>query len=150
MNLSIEGSTGFIRIGIEEVFGFPNQTSHFGGYDTKSTITLKSNSFSVYSDLWVSTGKFYNLYQDLKVAHSELRGDVKFISIEHNLSFIISYNNLGHIIIKGEFADNHPENNLLTFEIVSDQSYMNKTLTELKQIVRKYGDNSGKTCDDLE
>lgn len=150
MHFSIEGSTGFIRIEIKEVFGFPNQTSHFGGYDTESTIALKSNGFSVKSDFWDSTGKLYDLYQCLKKTHSELHGDVKFTSSEYNLSFVISYNNVGHVTIKGEFKEDYPESNLLQFEIVSDQSYLNKTLTELRQIVRKYGDNTGKTDDNFE
>lgn len=46
MGFSIEGPNGSIKIELEEVFGYPNQTSHFGGYDTKSRLYLTSRGFA--------------------------------------------------------------------------------------------------------
>jgi hypothetical protein len=144
-SFSIRGFSGFLQLEIEEVFGFPDETSHFGGYDTKTKLQIESNGFCVNSELWLSTGEVFNLYKSLKTSHERLKGFAKFDSSEGNLSFTISYEPLGHVSIKGEFNDNNQEANLLKFEISSDQSYLNRTLVELTQFVRKYGDNSGKS-----
>ncbi|MBO9131060.1 hypothetical protein [Bacillus sp. 165] len=34
----IAGKHGFIRIELNEVYGFPNETSYLGGYDVKGKI----------------------------------------------------------------------------------------------------------------
>lgn len=42
----IRGKKGcFILITIEEVFDFPNITSHFGGYDVRGTAEIKSGNY---------------------------------------------------------------------------------------------------------
>jgi hypothetical protein len=143
MDFSIEGPNGSIKIELEKVFGYPNQTSHSGGYDTKSRLYLTSRGFSVNSDLWLSTGEIYNFYQSLQEAHAKLSGSTRFTHSEHNLWFTIEYDFTGHILVSGEFRENHEENNLLKFEVSSDQSYIDKALTDLKRIVMKYGDNTG-------
>jgi len=144
-SFSIRGFSGFLEIEIQEVFGFPEETSHFGGYDTKSKLKVESNGFSVDSELWLSTGEVFDLYTTLRAAHEKVNGSAKFDSSEGNLSFAINYELSGHVSIQGEFKDNNQEANLLKFEISSDQSYLNRTLVELTQFVRKYGDNSGKS-----
>lgn len=144
-SFSIRGFGGFLEIEIEEVFGFPNETSHYGGYETKSKIKVESNGFSVDSELWLSTGEVFSLYASLKAAHEKLAGSAKFDSSEGNLSFTVNYELAGRVSIQGEFRDNNLEANLLKFEIPSDQSYLNRSLVELTQFVRKYGNNSGKS-----
>ncbi|WP_223696508.1 hypothetical protein [Hymenobacter psoromatis] len=143
-SFSVRGFNGFLEVEIDKIFGFPDQTSHFGGYDTESRVKVESNGFSVDSKLWLSTGEVFDLYNSLREAHEKLNGSAKFESSERNLSFAINYELLGRVSIQGEFRDNKLEDNFLRFEISSDQSYLNRTLVELTQFVRKYGDNSGK------
>ncbi|WP_375415702.1 hypothetical protein [uncultured Hymenobacter sp.] len=143
-SFSIKGSSGFIKISIEKVHGFPEETSYFGGYDTTSKLKLKSTSFSVNSVLWLSTGNIYTFYKELESAQCALSGIAKFSSSEGNLDFAVSYNELGHVSITGEFRDNCQERNILQFEILSDQSYLERSLVKLKRIVEQYGDNTGK------
>ena len=142
-SFSIKGSSGFIKIKIDEAYGFPNETSVFGGYDTRSKLKLKSTGFSVDSILWVSTGNIYDFYKELEATQRDLRGIARFTSYENNLSFEISYNEIGHVSISGEFQDNCVEENVLKFEILTDQSYLNRSLGKLRQMVEKYGDNRG-------
>ena len=145
-SFSIKGSSGFIKIKIEEVYGYPNETSVFGGYDTRSKLRLKSTGFSVNSILWVSTGDIFNFYKELEATQRDLRGTASFNSYENNLSFKICYNTVGHMSIVGEFRDNCEESNVLKFEILTDQSYLNRSLGKLRQMVEKYGDNTGIAC----
>ena len=144
-SFSVRGFNGFLEVEIDKIFGFPDQTSRFGGYDTESRVKVESNGFSVDNKLWLSTGEVFDLYNSLREAHEKLNGSAKFESTERNLSFTISYEPLGHVSIKGEFYDNNQKANFLKFEISSDQSYLNSSLVELTQFVRKYGDNSGKS-----
>jgi len=143
-SFSVRGFNGFLEVGIEKIFGFPDQTSHFGGYDTESRVKVESNGFSVDGKLWLSTGEVFDFYTSLRQAHEKLNGSAKFESSEGNLLFAINYELLGRVSIQGEFRDNKQEDNFLRFEIFSDQSYLNRTLVELTQFIRKYGDNSGK------
>ncbi|WP_223654578.1 hypothetical protein, partial [Hymenobacter psoromatis] len=132
-SFSVRGFNGFLEVEIDKIFGFPDQTSHFGGYDTESRVKVESNGFSVDSKLWLSTGEVFDLYNSLREAHEKLNGSAKFESSERNLSFAINYELLGRVSIQGEFRDNKLEDNFLRFEISSDQSYLNRTLVELTQ-----------------
>ena len=143
-SFSIKGSSGFIKINIEELYGFPDETSPFGGYGTKSRIKLESNSYSVNSIVWLSTGSLYNLYKELEPAQRQLKGTASFTSDENDLWFVVEYDELGCVSINGEYKQNYQERNILKFEIFSDQSYIERSLTKLKRIVEKYGDNAGK------
>ena len=144
-SFSIKGSSGFLKIKLEEVYDFPNETSVFGGYDTRGKLKIKSTGFSVNSTLWVSIGNIFDFYKELEITQQKLDGIARFNSYENNLSFEVSYNSLGHVSIVGEFRDKCEESNALKFEIKTDQSYLNRSLGKLKQMVEKYGDNRGVT-----
>ncbi|WP_213188651.1 WapI family immunity protein [Cloacibacterium caeni] len=142
--LSIKGESGnFIEIIYLEVYGFPDNTSHFGGYDVLAKINLKSEDFTINSDFYTSTGEIYNFFENLEKCNKNLSGSVKFISCEDNLEFFVSYNNLGHVNINGSFHNHSILNNKLTFELISDQSYISETLKNFQPIIDKYGNNSG-------
>lgn len=145
MDFSIEGPNGFIKIELAEVFGFPNHTSHWGGYDTRSKLTLKSRGISVNSALGLSTGEIYNFYRNLEETHAQLSGYTKFTYNEYHLWFGIQYDPVGHVIINGEFREDYRGNNSLKFEIITDQSYLIETLKDLKRIAHQYGDDTGKS-----
>jgi hypothetical protein len=53
----LEGHGDFLKITFEEVFGYPNNTSPWGGYDTKSVLALEVDDFKVNSTFYVSTGE---------------------------------------------------------------------------------------------
>ena len=61
--LSIKGESGnFIEIFYLEVYGFPDNTSHFGGYDVLAKINLKSEGFTINSNFYTSTGEIYTFF----------------------------------------------------------------------------------------
>ncbi|GAB4019861.1 WapI family immunity protein [Spirosoma koreense] len=148
MNFSIQGEHGFIKIEIEEVFGYPNRTCHWGGYETKSKLAFRNGAYVVEGNIWLSTGEIYNFYNDLSSAYVSVSGKAKLFhgSI---LLFTVSFDDTGHLVIKGKFSPYHSESNLSIFELVSDQSYLADTLASLKDIVSVYGDNTGKIPESL-
>jgi len=142
--LLIKGESGsFIEIIYSEVYGFPENTSHFGGYEVSAKINIKSEGFSLNSNFYTSTGEIYAFFENLKICNKNLSGSTKYISYEENLEIFVSYDNLGHVKINGSFHSHSFLNNKLIFELISDQSYISETLNNFQPIINKYGDDNG-------
>ena len=141
---TVHGENGsHIMISFEEVYGYPDTTCYWGGYEVRTRIKIKSGNFQVDSTLWTSTGEIHGLYESLKSCNSDLQGTVNFITYEGNLDLKIDYDNLGHAGISGRFFEQGHFENELRFEFSSDQTYLNSTINELREIVDKYGDKKG-------
>jgi len=141
---TIKGSDGYFKILLTEVFGFPETTHHWGGYDTKATFELKIGGYYVKSDFYTSTGEIYTFFENLVTANKKISGKVEFSSYEGNLTFSLTYNNLGLIKVEGKYLESHQLENLLSFEFQSDQSYVYSSLLEIEKIVAKYGGLAGR------
>jgi hypothetical protein len=141
---SIIGENGnYLKVSFQEVYGFPELTCHWGGYELRATIELKSGNFAVTSIFWTSTGELYGFYKKLEACNEELNGSIEFSNYESNLEFSAKYDDLGHVHIEGRFYELGDFDNELKFGFNSDQSYISKTVGELKQIALKYGDMRG-------
>lgn len=141
---TIRGNGNYIKLSIDEVYGFPDNTSHWGGYDTKSTLEIYSNGFQVKSLLYVSTGELYEFLRLLRGCNSKLNGTIHFNPYVGNLELYLEYDDRGHVNIRGEFYQDVECLNRLIFEFNSDQTYISDTIKELETIVVKYGNNKGK------
>ncbi|WP_438491564.1 WapI family immunity protein [Paenibacillus sp. IHBB 3054] len=140
----VRGKKGcFVQITIEEAFDFPNMTSHFGGYDVRGIVEIKSGNYYVKGQLWFSTGEVYQFYDQLIRCMADLDGVAALINSEVNLKLEVKFNKRGQVIIEGYFKEFAHEGNELIFEIESDQSFFVETLDGLKQIVNHYGDMKG-------
>ena len=143
MTFTIQGEADYIKFTYVEVFGFPNDTCHWGGYDSQVTLEIKSRNFTVKETLYTSTGELYEFAEKLKIANEKIEGVVGFISYEGNLEFNMIYDNLGHVAIKGQFSAQNEFSNELQFEFNSDQSFVRKALDEISSITAKYGGMKG-------
>ena len=141
----LKGENGFVSIQITRVFGFPESTSPFGGYDTESTIEIKCSNYYIKGLVWITTGDIFNFYKEMKECQENLKGQAKLNSYENNLLSTLKYDEFGHVVLKGKFTEKYMEENTLEFELKSDQSFMNSTLKDLELLVSKYGDNTGIT-----
>ena len=140
-SFTLPGESGnFLRITFAQVYGFPESTCAWGGYEVRATAEIKSDGFAVAATLWTSTGELSKLFQQLRRCQAAVAGVAQYESYEHQLSFNISYQAMGQVIIGGRFSDNC---NTLEFEFPSDQSFMQSTLAQLQQIVSKYGNMKG-------
>ncbi len=140
---TLKGADAFIKITLNEVFGFPEKTCHWGGYDTQASIELKIDGYHVKSIFCTSTGELYNFYESLKEANKSLSGKLDYSSYEGNLNLTLTYNDIGQINISGIYIESHHLENQLKFEFESDQSFIAKSLLDLESIILKYGDMSG-------
>jgi hypothetical protein len=142
-SFKIEGKNGYILVCILEVYGFPNSTSFAGGYDVKGTAEVKVNNYSASGELWFSTGEIYNFFTALKKCYEGLNGNAEILTTERNLKLDVHFEKLGHAVIKGEYIERLEFNNMLIFEIMSDQSYLQETINELSKIIKNYGGLKG-------
>jgi hypothetical protein len=133
----------FITINFEEVYGFPDTTCFWGGYEVRTTLEIKSGNFRIKATLWTSTGEIFEFYQKLKVCNDELKGEAYYNSYEGNLEMSVAYDNLGHINIKGKFSEQNQFDNQLQFNFLTDQTFIHTTVEELELIAKKYGNMKG-------
>jgi hypothetical protein len=138
----IGANDGHIRLQILRLLDYP-KTCFWGGYDTKSFIEIQAQNYSANAEIYISTYEIYKFYIQLNESYKSLKGNAFLKSYEGNLNLNISFNELGHIEINGEFKAEMHSVTKLTFELSGDQSYMLSTLNSLIQIVDKYGNQYG-------
>ncbi len=143
MNFIIKGPNGFVEINIKEVFGHPDRTCMWGGYETTSKLTFRGSRFLMERELYLSTGEIYNFYNELYTAHSLLKGEAKLFH-EGILLLTVNYDSISNVLVKGELSSDYDEDgNFIRFKLETDQSYIIETLVNIRQIVNEYGDNTG-------
>jgi hypothetical protein len=140
---TIYAGADFVKIKLANVYGFPENTCHWGGYDVQAQIEIKSGNFNVKSSLWISTAEIYVFTQELKQCYNTLNGSANLNSYEGNLKVVGEFDGIGHVNFKGCFSEQNEWANELRFEFASDQTFIQLTLVELEQIVLKYGDTKG-------
>jgi hypothetical protein len=138
-------STGhdWLRLTFDQVYRFPEHTSHFGGYDVGGMLTLRCGAYHVHGSLSLSTGEVWEFYSALREAYEALAGEAQFHSSEGNLKFTLRFTTRGHWILEGKYQERDDIPTKLTFEMEGEQSYLNETIRQLANIVATYGDNRG-------
>ncbi len=142
---TLKGKQGFIRIELQEVYGFPESTSHFGGYDARGIAEIKSGNYYVKGQLWFTTGEVYEFYERLNQCYHRLDGETVFSNYESNIKVEIVFTKLGQLVMRGYFKERPDQENELQFEIESEQSYISSTLNQLRNFIDQYGDMKGKS-----
>jgi hypothetical protein len=138
-SFEIKGDNGTLKIGLKEVFGYPDQTSPFGGYDAKATIEIEVPNYHVLGDFYTTTGEIFSFDKALKKCQEELKGEAEYLTYEGNFGVKINYTESGRIKIRGKFQQHLGIENCLSFEISGDQSFMKFTIDQLALILKKYG-----------
>lgn len=140
---TISTSEDRVRISLEEVYGFPDRTSHFGGYDVRGVVAIHCGIYHIRGPLWFSTGEVWQFYTQVQRAYDELAGEARFCSSERNMDFTLRFTTHGHWTLEGVYQEHLDIATRLLFEMESDQSYLVETLTQLRHLVAVYGDNRG-------
>lgn len=139
----LRAENGFIHIKFETVFDFPDKTSPWGGYDTKSIIEIVTGTYSAKGHLYISTGNFYDFFVKLKECYQKLTGEARLESYEGNLKLNVVFDGFGHAGITGTYQEYYHHKNKLEFDLKSDQTYLYQSVTMLEDMYDKYGDNKG-------
>jgi hypothetical protein len=76
-------------------------------------------------------------YDQLKIVYRELKGQAEFSTIEEQLGFILTADNLGHIFVKGYLKDEAGSGNELNFKMNFDQTLLQHTIADLEEYLHK-------------
>jgi len=139
----LRGLDGSIELFIDEVFGFPNETSYGGGYYAKGRINIDAGGYSVKSQHYFTTGELYEFLNALTVCQNELLGKAELKNTERELELVLTYNKLGHVNVSGEFQDRMDIDRKLVFEFQSDQTQIQETLSDLRKVIAVFGGKKG-------
>ncbi len=142
----LNGNNEKIEFTIDEVFGFPSQTSYEGGYDVKGFLEIRVGCYHVYcNNFYSSTGILYNLLTSLYLCYANLYGVANYKHLlENDLAFSLEMTKFGHATVIGQFQENPSVNNILNFEFETDQTCIKDAINDLKNISSIFGDNTGK------
>lgn len=95
-SFEIKGDNGLISIEIDEVFGFPNRTTHLGGYDCRANIEIKIPSYHAKGRFYTSTGEIFMFYEALNKCRKEIGGEARYSTFEGNLELKVTFDDSGH------------------------------------------------------
>ncbi|MDQ0209078.1 WapI family immunity protein [Alkalicoccobacillus murimartini] len=108
--------------------------------EIESEITIQSGKYSVRdAEVWISTNQLYQLFQGLTEGYQKLKGKVIFSNREDSIYIEMTLHSLGQLDVKGHIQDIPSETNTLDFEFQLDQSYLPKTIDQLKEIMQQLG-----------
>jgi hypothetical protein len=136
-----------IEITINEIFGFPEDTSYEGGYDFRGDLDIVVGSYEVHckNNFFSATGLLYKLLVSLTACYNSLNGIVEYKRLwEHDFQFVLKMTGHGHAVVEGEFRERPDCNNNLVFEMETDQTCILSTINDLKKVAEIFGDNTGK------
>jgi hypothetical protein len=133
----------YLIIQLEKIHGFPEATCYSGGYDTESSIKIKSGSYYASGTVWISTGEIYTFMNQLKNVYEKCSGEAKLTNNEVDLEVTITIKSRGRTVIEGRYKEFPSIHNELVFFFETDQSYIARTLEELDDITLKYGGMEG-------
>ncbi|QFK71889.1 hypothetical protein F7984_11935 [Pradoshia sp. D12] len=140
---TVKGNQGFIRIESQNISGFPEDTSHFGGYNAVGIVEIKSGNYYVLGELWFTTGDIYKFYKQLDKYYRELKGMATFWNYETSLKLEVVFNQMGQVVLQGYFKEKAHMENELHFEMECDQTFLSSTLEDLRSFVDHYGNTNG-------
>ncbi len=137
-----------VQVRLNKVHGFPDTTSHFGGYDAEGTVDIWCDPYHVRAPFWFSTGRVWQFFQELQQAYTQLAGSARFHSTEDELDFTLTFPTAplsarGFWVLEGAYRHDLRYRTQLLFEMSNDQSYLIDTLAQLSRFVARYGDNRG-------
>jgi len=140
----ITGIDELIELTIDEVWGFPNETSYGGGYGAKGILSIRAGEYAVSAVHYFTTGELYRFLIALKQGYDTLTGKAVLENTEKELELKCEFNKLGHVIASGKFQAVSSINNVLLFSIKTDQTQVKDSITSLQAVYEVFGDNKGK------
>jgi len=141
----LNGYDEYIKLTIEEVFSYPDETSYFGGYDAKGSIEIIAGAggYKVNCKHYFSTGELFLFKESLRDCYENLSGFAVLENSERELDLTLSFYKAGKVKISGCFQDRQDIRNRLEFEIDSDQSCILPVIKELTVVEKVFGDDKG-------
>jgi len=118
--------------------------SHPGSLDTydknwvDTTINIQAGGFKGSYFSFFQTTDFLSLRDSLKILYDDLWYTFHFTTIEGQLSLRFKGDGIGHIEIDGEAQDKAGTGNILSFELLVDQTQLPIIINEVNNALEQY------------
>lgn len=134
-----------VVITIEEAISYPECTSYEGGYDVIGKLEIKAGGYHVVSERYIfATGALYRFLEQLQQCYKNLEGTAHYqMSLENQLVFRIEMSTGGHAVVIGSYQENLEVQNILQFEIETDQTCLGAVIQDIKEVEKVFGGNQG-------
>lgn len=134
-----------ITLIINEAISFPDSTSYEGGYDIIGTLEIYAGSYHVFAERYFfATGTLYRFSEELQDCYSKLEGIATYkMFLENELDFSVEMTGRGHAKIIGSYQERPDINNILQFEIETDQSCFKSVIQDIKNVKKTFGGYQG-------
>jgi hypothetical protein len=134
-----------ISLELNEVLGFPGNTSYEGGYDIICTLKIDVGCYHVRCERYYSaTGALYKFSNKLKECYKNLVGQAEYrLLLENDLVFTISMTSSGHAVVTGIFQERPDKDSILRFEMETDQSCFLSVIEAINDLRISYGGMQG-------
>lgn len=104
-------------------------------FDINGFIEINSRSYFTKGKISFTLADIYIFYKDLKNLYNNLQGEAQFCSLfPGELKICIEFFENGSVIIGGSYKESYSYNNILKFNIDSDQSYFQETIQKLERL----------------
>lgn len=134
-----------ISLDLNEVIGFPDNTSIEGGYDIICTLVIDSGCYHVEHDrLYSATGALYRFSKELDTCYTDLLGSAEYhLLYENDLNIKVEMSSGGHATVTGTFQERPDKNNILQFEFCTDQTCLLSVVQDIESLKAQYGAMEG-------
>ncbi len=131
-----------IHLEIDEVIGFPYEVSLEGGYGFYGTLEIVSDGYRVKKQgVYSVTEALYAFSNALELCYNTLEGSAEYrLAYEDDFTFTVSMRDGGQAVIKGRFQSRHDIENILSFEIATDQSCFLSVINSINSLKKIYGE----------
>lgn len=129
----LRGDDGKICLELNKSFGFPDETSIEGGYDIVCTVTIDAGAYHAkFTPYYSATEPVFRFCKELQDCYNTLEGTASYaLAYETDLKFDVQMLSRGKAIIVGIFQADSSRENILQFEINTDQSYFKSVIDEI-------------------
>lgn len=129
-----------ISLIINEIIDFPS-TSYHGGHDITCSVEIQAGNYRVIGErYYTTTGDLYRFNEELQKCYNLLEGNADYkMFYEKDLVFSVNMLSGGHAVVKGTYQERADKQNILEFEIETDQSCFLSVIQSINQLKDKLG-----------
>lgn len=134
-----------LSLELNEVLGFPDDTSIEGGYDIICTLKIDSGCYHVEHERFFSaTGALYRFCDELRPCYNDLHGSAEYhLFYEDNLTVKVEMTKGGHAVVSGTFQEYSHRGNILQFEFDTDQTCLLSVIQDIECLEAQFKRRSG-------
>ena len=106
------------------------------GFDwVDAVVKIHTACFWANVNLTITLSDIISFLEQIKNMSKNLKGVARFSTIEDQINFLLEINRLGQINISGYLRESMSGRNELNFEITSDQTFLEKSILEINNLL---------------